>query len=181
MYEQIFHTSLVIYQGQFRSFGSSLLHVFSNLVWTYWFGCKKKCQPPIWFHSDFCCSTDKGYLCATPSLEDLDSYLIAKGLKCFEVYVCVMLERDYTLEIWRLLNPDSKLIKSQNSINVVALLWIFMSYILGSILLVYIKFVILKPIGSALCFYFVYVIVYDQLCFSKSRSSPCKQSPLEFY
>ena len=105
-----------------------------------------------------------------PAWEDLDSYLIARGLECFEVYVCVMPERDYTLEMWRLLNPDSKLIKSQNSINVAALLLIFMSSILGYILLIYVKFVILKPVGSALCFCFVYVIVYNQWCFFKSQS-----------
>ena len=45
-----------------------------------------------------------------PAWEDLDSYLIARGLECFEVYVCVMPERDYTLEMWRLLNPDLRLI-----------------------------------------------------------------------
>ncbi|KAL6903739.1 hypothetical protein ACP4OV_004552 [Aristida adscensionis] len=47
-----------------------------------------------------------------PAWEDLRSYLIARGRKRFEVYVCTMAERDYALEMWRLLDPDSKLINS---------------------------------------------------------------------
>ncbi|KAI3823925.1 hypothetical protein L1987_05370 [Smallanthus sonchifolius] len=45
-----------------------------------------------------------------PAWEDLRSYLIARGRKRFEVYVCTMAERDYALEMWRLLDPDSNLI-----------------------------------------------------------------------
>ncbi|KAF8704039.1 hypothetical protein HU200_031524 [Digitaria exilis] len=47
-----------------------------------------------------------------PAWDDLRSYLIARGRKRFEVYVCTMAERDYALEMWRLLDPDSKLINS---------------------------------------------------------------------
>uniref|UniRef100_A0ACD5USP8 Uncharacterized protein n=1 Tax=Avena sativa TaxID=4498 RepID=A0ACD5USP8_AVESA len=47
-----------------------------------------------------------------PAWDDLRSYLIARGRKRFEVYVCTMAERDYALEIWRLLDPDSRLINS---------------------------------------------------------------------
>ena len=45
-----------------------------------------------------------------PAWEDLRSYLTAKGRKRFEVYVCTMAERDYALEIWRLLDPEGSLI-----------------------------------------------------------------------
>lgn len=45
-----------------------------------------------------------------PAWEDLRSYLIAKGRKRFEVFVCTMAERDYALEMWRLLDPGSHLI-----------------------------------------------------------------------
>ncbi|KDP24467.1 hypothetical protein JCGZ_25031 [Jatropha curcas] len=45
-----------------------------------------------------------------PAWEDLRSYLTAKGRKRFEVYVCTMAERDYALEMWRLLDPESHLI-----------------------------------------------------------------------
>lgn len=45
-----------------------------------------------------------------PAWEDLRSYLIAKGRKRFEVYVCTMAERDYALEMWRLLDPEAHLI-----------------------------------------------------------------------
>ncbi|XP_051136119.1 RNA polymerase II C-terminal domain phosphatase-like 1 isoform X2 [Andrographis paniculata] len=45
-----------------------------------------------------------------PAWEDLRSYLTAKGRKRFEVFVCTMAERDYALEMWRLLDPDSNLI-----------------------------------------------------------------------
>ncbi|KAG2652617.1 RNA polymerase II C-terminal domain phosphatase-like 1 isoform X3 [Panicum virgatum] len=47
-----------------------------------------------------------------PAWVDLRSYLIARGRKRFEVYVCTMAERDYALEMWRLLDPDSRLINS---------------------------------------------------------------------
>ncbi|CAN6240243.1 unnamed protein product [Urochloa humidicola] len=47
-----------------------------------------------------------------PAWDELRSYLIARGRKRFEVYVCTMAERDYALEMWRLLDPDSKLINS---------------------------------------------------------------------
>ncbi|KAK1422656.1 hypothetical protein QVD17_17942 [Tagetes erecta] len=45
-----------------------------------------------------------------PAWEDLRSYLIARGRKRFEVYVCTMAEREYAMEMWRLLDPDSNLI-----------------------------------------------------------------------
>uniref|UniRef100_A0A803LLE1 protein-serine/threonine phosphatase n=1 Tax=Chenopodium quinoa TaxID=63459 RepID=A0A803LLE1_CHEQI len=45
-----------------------------------------------------------------PAWEDLRSYLTARGRKRFEVYVCTMAERDYALEMWRLLDPESSLI-----------------------------------------------------------------------
>lgn len=45
--------------------------------------------------------------------EDLRSYLTAKGRKRFEVYVCTMAEREYALEMWRLLDPESHLISSK--------------------------------------------------------------------
>ncbi|XP_027160416.1 RNA polymerase II C-terminal domain phosphatase-like 1 [Coffea eugenioides] len=45
-----------------------------------------------------------------PAWEDLRNYLTARGRKRFEVYVCTMAERDYALEMWRLLDPDSNLI-----------------------------------------------------------------------
>ncbi|KAF5473108.1 hypothetical protein F2P56_009748 [Juglans regia] len=48
-----------------------------------------------------------------PAWDDLRSYLIARGRKRFEVYVCTMAERDYALEMWRLLDPDSNLINSK--------------------------------------------------------------------
>jgi len=47
-----------------------------------------------------------------PAWEDLRSYLTAKGRKRFEVYVCTMAERDYALEMWRLLDPEAHLISS---------------------------------------------------------------------
>jgi hypothetical protein len=49
-----------------------------------------------------------------PAWEDLRSYLTAKGRKRFEVYVCTMAERDYALEIWRLLDPEANLISLNN-------------------------------------------------------------------
>uniref|UniRef100_A0A5B6ZIJ7 protein-serine/threonine phosphatase n=1 Tax=Davidia involucrata TaxID=16924 RepID=A0A5B6ZIJ7_DAVIN len=48
-----------------------------------------------------------------PAWEDLRSYLTARGRKRFEVYVCTMAERDYALEMWRLLDPNSNLINSK--------------------------------------------------------------------
>jgi RNA polymerase II C-terminal domain phosphatase-like 1/2 len=50
------------------------------------------------------------FIRSRPAWEDLHSYLIARGSKCFEVYVCAMPERDYALKMWRLLNPDLRLI-----------------------------------------------------------------------
>ncbi|XP_024992571.1 RNA polymerase II C-terminal domain phosphatase-like 1 isoform X2 [Cynara cardunculus var. scolymus] len=52
-----------------------------------------------------------------PAWEDLRSYLIARGRKRFEVYVCTMAERDYALEMWRLLDPDSNLISTKELLN----------------------------------------------------------------
>ncbi|GFP94718.1 RNA polymerase ii c-terminal domain phosphatase-like 1 [Phtheirospermum japonicum] len=48
-----------------------------------------------------------------PAWEDLRSYLTARGRKRFEVFVCTMAERDYALEMWRLLDPESNLINSK--------------------------------------------------------------------
>ncbi|GAV75470.1 dsrm domain-containing protein/NIF domain-containing protein [Cephalotus follicularis] len=48
-----------------------------------------------------------------PAWEDLRNYLTAKGRKRFEVYVCTMAERDYALEMWRLLDPEANLIGSK--------------------------------------------------------------------
>ncbi|KAK4800711.1 hypothetical protein SAY86_021198 [Trapa natans] len=48
-----------------------------------------------------------------PAWEDLRSYLNAKGRKRFEVIVCTMAERDYALEMWRLLDPEAQLINSR--------------------------------------------------------------------
>ncbi|XP_020577669.1 RNA polymerase II C-terminal domain phosphatase-like 1 [Phalaenopsis equestris] len=52
-----------------------------------------------------------------PAWEDLRSYLTAKGRKRFEVFVCTMAERDYALEIWRLLDPESNLISSNQLLD----------------------------------------------------------------
>ncbi|XP_072997393.1 RNA polymerase II C-terminal domain phosphatase-like 2 isoform X1 [Typha latifolia] len=52
-----------------------------------------------------------------PAWEDLRSYLTAKGRKRFEVYVCTMAERDYALEIWRLLDPEAHLISSKQLLD----------------------------------------------------------------
>lgn len=52
-----------------------------------------------------------------PAWDDLRSYLIAKGRKRFEVYVCTMAERDYALEMWRLLDPDAHLITSKQLLD----------------------------------------------------------------
>ncbi|KAL3536505.1 hypothetical protein ACH5RR_004966 [Cinchona calisaya] len=52
-----------------------------------------------------------------PAWEDLKSYLTAKGRKRFEVYVCTMAERDYALEMWRLLDPEAHLISSRQLLD----------------------------------------------------------------
>ncbi|XP_062096634.1 RNA polymerase II C-terminal domain phosphatase-like 1 [Humulus lupulus] len=52
-----------------------------------------------------------------PAWEDLRSYLTARGRKRFEVYVCTMAERDYALEMWRLLDPESNLINSKELLD----------------------------------------------------------------
>lgn len=52
-----------------------------------------------------------------PAWEDLRSYLTAKGRKRFEVFVCTMAERDYALEMWRLLDPEANLINSKQLLN----------------------------------------------------------------
>ncbi|XP_068640149.1 RNA polymerase II C-terminal domain phosphatase-like 1 isoform X2 [Aristolochia californica] len=52
-----------------------------------------------------------------PAWEDLRSYLTAKGRKRFEVYVCTMAERDYALEMWRLLDPDANLINPKELLD----------------------------------------------------------------
>lgn len=52
-----------------------------------------------------------------PAWEDLKSYLTAKGRKRFEVYVCTMAERDYALEMWRLLDPEAHLISSKQLLD----------------------------------------------------------------
>ncbi|KAK9714300.1 hypothetical protein RND81_06G084900 [Saponaria officinalis] len=52
-----------------------------------------------------------------PAWEDLRSYLTAKGRKRFEVFVCTMAERDYALEMWRLLDPEAHLINPKQLSN----------------------------------------------------------------
>ncbi|KAK6231247.1 hypothetical protein SCA6_001320 [Theobroma cacao] len=52
-----------------------------------------------------------------PAWEELRSYLTAKGRKRFEVYVCTMAERDYALEMWRLLDPEAHLIGSKQLLD----------------------------------------------------------------
>lgn len=52
-----------------------------------------------------------------PAWEDLRNYLTAKGRKRFEVFVCTMAERDYALEMWRLLDPDSNLISGEELLD----------------------------------------------------------------
>ncbi|GAY34448.1 hypothetical protein CUMW_011540 [Citrus unshiu] len=52
-----------------------------------------------------------------PAWEDLRSYLTARGRKRFEVYVCTMAERDYALEMWRLLDPESNLINTKELLD----------------------------------------------------------------
>ncbi|PIA30633.1 hypothetical protein AQUCO_05400016v1 [Aquilegia coerulea] len=52
-----------------------------------------------------------------PAWEDLRNYLTARGRKRFEVYVCTMAEKDYALEMWRLLDPGLNLISSKELLN----------------------------------------------------------------
>ncbi|MBA0706891.1 hypothetical protein Golax_018975 [Gossypium laxum] len=52
-----------------------------------------------------------------PAWDELRSYLTAKGRKRFEVYVCTMAERDYALEMWRLLDPGAHLIGSKQLLD----------------------------------------------------------------
>ncbi|XP_057544204.1 RNA polymerase II C-terminal domain phosphatase-like 1 [Amaranthus tricolor] len=52
-----------------------------------------------------------------PAWDDLRSYLTARGRKRFEVYVCTMAERDYALEMWRLLDPDANLISGRELLD----------------------------------------------------------------
>ncbi|KAJ9180591.1 hypothetical protein P3X46_008810 [Hevea brasiliensis] len=52
-----------------------------------------------------------------PAWEDLRSYLTAKGHKRFEVYVCTVAERDYALEMRRLLDPESHLIAAKQLLD----------------------------------------------------------------
>ncbi|KAF8397309.1 hypothetical protein HHK36_016222 [Tetracentron sinense] len=52
-----------------------------------------------------------------PAWEDLRSYLTANGRKRFEVYVCTMAEKDYALEMWRLLDPEAHLIISSQLLD----------------------------------------------------------------
>ncbi|KAK1355733.1 Protein-serine/threonine phosphatase [Heracleum sosnowskyi] len=46
-----------------------------------------------------------------PAWEDLRRHLHSKERKRFEVYVCTMAERNYALEMWRLLDPEARLIE----------------------------------------------------------------------
>ncbi|GJP74394.1 hypothetical protein CLOP_g4980 [Closterium sp. NIES-67] len=46
-----------------------------------------------------------------PSWDDLRSYFSTKGRKRFEAFVCTMAEKQYALEMWRLLDPEGKLIQ----------------------------------------------------------------------
>ncbi|CAI5479192.1 unnamed protein product [Closterium sp. Yama58-4] len=46
-----------------------------------------------------------------PSWEDLRNYFSTKGRKRFEAFVCTMAEKQYALEMWRLLDPEGKLIQ----------------------------------------------------------------------
>ncbi|KAF1002212.1 hypothetical protein AG4045_002631 [Apium graveolens] len=45
-----------------------------------------------------------------PGWEDLRSHLHSEERKRFEVYICTMAERNYALEMWRLLDPEAHLI-----------------------------------------------------------------------
>ena len=49
------------------------------------------------------------------SWEEFRSYLTAKEQrKRFEVYVCTMADKDYALEMWRLLDPEGNLINAND-------------------------------------------------------------------
>ncbi|KAJ7545142.1 hypothetical protein O6H91_09G109000 [Diphasiastrum complanatum] len=48
-----------------------------------------------------------------PAWEELRSYVLAKGRKRFEVFICTMSEKDYALEMWRLLDPEGRLIETR--------------------------------------------------------------------
>ncbi|XP_051131335.1 RNA polymerase II C-terminal domain phosphatase-like 2 isoform X2 [Andrographis paniculata] len=52
-----------------------------------------------------------------PAWEDLKNYLTARGRKRFEVFVCTMAERDYALEMWRLLDPEAHLISPKQLLD----------------------------------------------------------------
>ncbi|PWA53843.1 Double-stranded RNA-binding [Artemisia annua] len=52
-----------------------------------------------------------------PGWNELRSYLTGGRRKRFEVYVCTMGEREYALEMWRLLDPCSYMIKSKELLN----------------------------------------------------------------
>ncbi|MCO5583692.1 hypothetical protein L7F22_037605 [Adiantum nelumboides] len=52
-----------------------------------------------------------------PAWEELRSYLTAKGRKRFEVFVCTMSEKEYALEMWRLLDPESQLLSAKEMID----------------------------------------------------------------
>lgn len=52
-----------------------------------------------------------------PAWDDLKTYLTAKGRKRFEVYVCTMAERDYALEMWRLLDLEAQLICTKQLVD----------------------------------------------------------------
>ncbi|XP_024536160.1 RNA polymerase II C-terminal domain phosphatase-like 2 [Selaginella moellendorffii] len=47
-----------------------------------------------------------------PAWEELRNHLVAKDRKRFQVYICTMSERDYAMEMWRLLDPGARLIES---------------------------------------------------------------------
>lgn len=52
-----------------------------------------------------------------PAWEELRNYLTARGRKRFEVFVCTMSEKEYALEMWRLLDPDSQLLTAKEMID----------------------------------------------------------------
>ncbi|GLJ50165.1 hypothetical protein SUGI_1067330 [Cryptomeria japonica] len=52
-----------------------------------------------------------------PSWEELRNYLTADGRKRFEVFVCTMSEKEYALEMWRLLDPEASLISPKDLHN----------------------------------------------------------------
>lgn len=45
-----------------------------------------------------------------PNWDDLKAYMLANNRKRFEPFICTMSERDYALEMWRLLDPNALLI-----------------------------------------------------------------------